>query len=99
MPLPKKSPTPPIVQPDIGLGAAAGLIGPEDIGDAVAEEIADPSDCPAAAGMCAETDAGGPLPIVDLPLVHEAGGRILPQDVARTIAVEIADADDVKQVA
>ena len=70
-------------------------IGPKNVVAAVAEEVADPGDGPAAARMRTEIDALGPLAVGDLPLVDIAGGRVLPQDVARAVAGEIADADDI----
>ena len=78
-----------------GLGAGRSCAGvPKDITGAVASEVADARDLPASARMRAQIDAGSPLAVGDLPLVHITGGWVLPQDVAGAVAGEIADPDD-----
>src|SRR5580700_7574983 len=80
--------------PDIGLDlAVAGNTCPKDVASAVAGKVAHASEFPGGAGVCAQIDAGRPLPVDDLPLVHIASGGILPKNAARTIAREISDTD------
>ena len=80
--------------PNVSLDLAIAGVGPKDIVRTVAGEVADAGDLPAAAGMRAEIDAGGPLAVGDLPLVHIPGGRVVPKDVAGTVAGEVTDPDD-----
>ena len=69
-----------------------GAVPPQDVGLAVAVEIADPGDLPALVGHRADValraDRG---PGHDVDVVF-AGGRIAPQDVRVAIAVEVPDA-------
>ena len=68
-------------------------IAPEDIGSAIAIEIAEAGNNPVGA-VRAERRRAGPLTVDDVPLIEIAGGRIAPENIVGAVFVEIADAGD-----
>src|SRR5204862_7161278 len=73
---------------------AARSVSPQDVGFAIAVEVAD-----GCHGPCGIGDAAHEALRDDLQPVHEidvivAGGGVPPQDVASAVAVEVADAGD-----
>src|SRR3954453_4172534 len=63
------------------LFAARHLVEPENVGGAIAVEIADARDAPVSALACAEVDRLRPVAVLHLPLIDLAGVDVAPKDI------------------
>jgi len=79
---------------EIDVVLPVGLVAPQDVGLAVAVEIADPGHLPAHVGDRAQVALTGEnrraVERVDVVLSRAAGALVAPQDVGAHVAVEVA---------